>query len=266
MIEVENPQNHQFEVKYSFQQDDQQINIDEPPNLPPTDFSISNADPHEPEPDLRKISQLSIRKEQQANLRFQIPPDFNLTLEHWDTGGIYDLQSGNKTKHIKDQNEEYEGESSSKRVKKVPYFTNPLTLKGFGTAILLYYLYLLCCLVILIELQIPLYMIGSAARQVYCEIYQELNQNKACSLLDLKSYQLAFFADPDYSKPKRQKVGADLVKNKIFYCLITVIFIYISILIFYLIQIKMELKYLREGTENSPSQFTVMVERVNNSE
>ena len=265
--------------KSSFVEEDDHITSkleEESEVLTQDEISICNTEAASPEV-TQRISNTEIRlrekKEQEAKLRFQIPPDYQLCLQNWKTSSIqYSSQSRNQInqeeeiKERPEEEQEEEEQSVTKKTKPPSILTNPLTLKGFGTAIPLYYLFILCCMVILIEAYIPLNIIGSTAREAYCQIYKELNPTKSCSIFDIKSYQFTFLADSKIDRDRTRKLGLDLILNKFPYFLAFYLLIFFTIFFFYWIQVKIQQEYLMKEEESHPSEFTVMVEGVYHSE
>ena len=147
------------------------------------EISICNieTEPEQPEKVSQRETRFREKIEKEEGLRFQIPPDYQISLQHWERTSINYSLSKSKLKDtkLKDFDKESLPKNSSQKSKNQPFLTNPFTLKGFGTSIPVYYLFILCSIVILIEAYIPLYIIGSPMRKAYCQFYEATNPPKS---------------------------------------------------------------------------------------
>ena len=140
-----------------------------------------------------------------------------------------------------------------------PFFTNPFRIKSFGTAIPLFFLFITCCLVLLLVQYFGVFYLGTVFRAIYC---QEVKDYKGleCSLFDADSYYFPPLSKfmVTYSEEVKAKIiiGVILVEVSIF-------IMYIVIFVFSMMKVKMGFE-LKEGSREARiSEFTVMVERVN---
>ena len=205
------------------------------------------------------ILQKNIGKDNYENAesnKYQIPADLNQSNRRWNFGGIHQTKSKESPEITLENN------STEKLVpepEKIPFFSNPLKLTGYGTTIQLYYLFNLCCLSLLVVGFLGSIYPTCVFRSLYCSQYLKKN-GKACSLFDLDSYKIntydLIFEGETLDTFKNQAIyGA-------FYTSFFVILMVFVIFVFAVLKVKLCCAYRDQREESRASEFTILVEGV----
>ena len=198
----------------------------------------------------KKTSKTQKDPDPQKYSQHQIPARLDLAELYWESTGI-----GYKDPH---QPSEIKCPSSLyPRLKKYPIFTNPLKIQGFGTTIQVYFLFTLCCFVLVLTEFLSIIYLALLLRGSRCrEKKEELGD---CSIFNLDTYKLPdikFWFRNDTQEVKNQAGLAYMI------CYFSNFDMYGIIFFFVYLKVKMRLKYKETMTESIPSEFTIMVEGV----
>ena len=140
-----------------------------------------------------------------------------------------------------------------------PYFTNPFRIKGFGTSIPLFFLFITCCLVLLLIQYFGVFYLGTVFRAIYC---QDLKDTKGlqCSMFDAASYK--FPPTNKWFVGRSEEVKGQII-NGMISVILSIYAMYVAIFLFSMMKVKMRFESKEQDPQAPISEFTVMVERVN---
>ena len=184
---------------------------------------------------------------------YQIPPSIEIAKRYWDCSGI-------GTKSPEEDSPGVEGLPGFLRtpLKRFPYKTDPVKIRGFGSTIPLFYLFIRCCLVLLPIQYFGTFYLGILFRNLYCR-GQKL-KGKECSFFDLETYKVTD-TRPLIHDTNEQDDAQIAIGLLIF--LPCIYLMYLVIFWFSWKKVKLRFACKDEVEEGVISEFTIMVERVN---
>ena len=187
---------------------------------------------------------------------YQIPPSLEIAKRYWDCTGIGKLRSDQKYQH----NEGLSGFFCT-RLEQFLFKKNPLKIRGLGSTIPLFFLFIKCCLCLLPVQYFSLFYLGIVFRKIYC---RDKNQKgKECTFFDLESYKV-----PNALKiiqTQTEELQRDFGDAFIIFSL-SIFVIYAIIFWFSMKKVQLRFACKDEVKEGLISEFTIMVEKVDGND
>ena len=218
---------------------------------------------------LRRVSASSHKFDQ-----YKIPPSFAKCKQYWKAtklGALNPLQTTKTDTNSTEEQLEDPTQSKKNQIFKVgeqkvklTLGKNPFNLKGAGISIPIYYLYILCCLILTVLAFASFFLPGVEYRNRYCQWMRETNGGRSCSIFDLASYQVLYYQVK--FDDRAEKEFLEFLVNHRWVQLICLFITYATVIFFYRLQANIRLDYYLNRTETSISEFTVMVDQVDVSE
>ena len=191
------------------------------------------------------------------NHRFRIPVDLELCEQHWNSGGV-GLREVDSQIAV-NQNKDKDFRPGKNQLKKFPFFTNPLRIKGCGTSIQIYFLFNLCCLTLILVALFGCSYNSLVFRSLYCSQYKQ-KTGKSCSLFDLSSYKVNTFSA--ILKGEKLKEFIDESVYGLWLMFASVVAMCLIILVFGISRVRINCEYENRRKEARISDFWIMVEGV----
>ena len=188
---------------------------------------------------------------------FQIPAILNLAELFWKCSGVGNpAPRGNK--------EPPRVCPSNQKPELIPFslFTNPLKIRGFGTSIPMFFLFIGCCLTLLIIQYLGTFYLGYLFRQMYC-LYLEVVKGKVCNTFDQFTYMIM---KPNLFLVKETTPFSNKIAYAVIIGLSSIFAMYFVIFLFTRAKIRIRFRQKEEAPEAVISEFTIMVENVNGND
>ena len=188
---------------------------------------------------------------------YQIPPSIELAEHYWASTGIGRKPSSRLG--------DFPGERQSSlgpKLEKFPYCTNPMRIRGFGSTIPIYYLFMTCCIVILLIEYLGTLYLGIVYRNAYCERMMSL-KGIECSFFDKMSYKinLTVIDLKTAPTPLKEKVSFGMTLH-----MISIYVMFLVVILFSMQKIKLKFACKDQVKQGVVSEFTIMVEKVNGND
>ena len=199
--------------------------------------------------------------------KFKIPGSLTKCKQYWDSTklGVKPIKAikpiNSTTTNLKTKDKTIVLNSLKNQKKwKNTIFQNPLKLQPSGISIQIYYLYILFCLIMTSLTMVTFCLPGLEYRRLYCDMIKNEKGPKSCSLFDLTSYQVLSYTIlfKDDLKTEFQSYLAQTEWVQI----ICTFVIYMTVIVFYRLQVNIRLDYYLERRTGSASEFTVMIDQV----
>ena len=182
----------------------------------------------------------------------QTPASLKMAEMYWESTGI-GQKSANK------EGKELCPYSLEPKLQKYPLLTNPLKINGWGTTIQFYFLFCLCCFILVIVEFFGFVYITMVSREDYC---QKNNLGQNCSFFDLESHKLG--NPKDWFNGSTPEIQQKAAIGYIFVYM-SIYVMYIVVIVFTVLKVKLRLKYREQMKETIASEFTIMAEGVDAS-
>ena len=194
-------------------------------------------------------------KEKEEYNDYQVPASLALAQLHWDSTGIGRIPEG-----VKEEDLEQCPCCLNFKLEQFPRSTDPLTIRGFGSSIPLFYLFIHCARTLLFIEYLGVFYLGIVFREIVC-INLKKNSGQECSLFDLETYKF-----PNIWKNLESEGVKGKLEIALLICLFSISLMYVVIFWFSKKKVKLRFACKDDVEKAMVKEFIIMVEGVDGND